>query len=357
MATYRKDKNNFIITLDNSNGSYRLDINTGVFYGIKGNPIKTAPRRRDILKVLPYYTHETADKPNCNLARIIYRMISNSATTASYATYVDIMQSADKVDSIGCPCLYLRGEQYIYLGKHIKTLSDYMKTLEEDKTFCYADFREYCEWELVKKSLGSVAEQLTAGQYMRLKDRMPSITHREIDVCNYYLNRGKLWDYHLGEVNNLIEYLSMCRGMNKTAEKTNNFMREYCETKATYELKKAEYDTNRLTNNYKAREKAWEFEYGDFTIVIPKEAKDIITEGQKMHHCVGGYVNYVMDGSTYICFVRRKDNPDTPYITCQVTPKGEIGQYFLAYDRHISTAEDKAFKSAFQAHLDAVWND
>lgn len=357
MATYRKDKNNFIITLDNSNGSYRLDINTGIFYGVKGNPIKTAPRKREILNVLPYYSYETADRPNSNLARMIYVMISNSTTTASYATYVDIMQSADKVDSIGCPCLNLRGEQYIYLGKRIKLLADYLKNLEEGTPFRFNDFKEHCEWELVKNSLGSVAEQLTAEQYMQLKNRMPSITHKEIDVCNYYLNRGKLWDYHHGEIGNLVEYLSMCRGMNKTAEKTNNFMREYCETKTTYELNKMEYDRNRLTNNYKAREKAWEFEYGDFAIVIPKEAQDIITEGQRMHHCVGGYVNYVIDGSTFICFVRRKDNLDTPYITCQVSPTGEIGQYFLAYDRHISSTEDIAFKNAFQAHLNSVWND
>ena len=41
MSTYTKNKNIITITLDNTSGDYRLDINTGVFYGVKGSPIKT----------------------------------------------------------------------------------------------------------------------------------------------------------------------------------------------------------------------------------------------------------------------------------------------------------------------------
>jgi hypothetical protein len=74
-----------------------------------------------------------------------------------------------------------------------------------------------------------------------------------------------------------------------------------------------------------------------------------------MHHCVGSYVNRVLNGDTYICFVRHKDTPDECYITCQVNTDGTIGQYFLAYDRYISTDRDKAFYNAFQAHLKSVW--
>ena len=76
-----------------------------------------------------------------------------------------------------------------------------------------------------------------------------------------------------------------------------------------------------------------------------------------MHHCVGGYVDRVVEGSTYICFIRHKDTPDECYITCQVHTDGRIGQYFLAYDRHIHTKEDCAFKDAFANHLREVWGE
>ena len=71
-----------------------------------------------------------------------------------------------------------------------------------------------------------------------------------------------------------------------------------------------------------------------------------------MHHCVGNYVNKIVDGSTYICFIRHKDNPDKQYITCQVDPNtGKIGQYYLAYDGLISSKEDIEFREAYQKYL------
>jgi hypothetical protein len=143
--------------------------------------------------------------------------------------------------------------------------------------------------------------------------------------------------------------------MEKTPNRQNNFMREYLETKNEYELRKTEFDNKKMALNYAKYGKAWEFEYGNFKIVIPTTAQDIVTEGSRMHHCVGTYVNRVLNGDTYICFVRHKDTPDECYITCQVRTDGTIGQYFLAYDRYINTDEDKAFYNAFAEHLKKVW--
>lgn len=145
--------------------------------------------------------------------------------------------------------------------------------------------------------------------------------------------------------------------MERAPQKVNNFMREYCETKKTYDLRKAEYDNKQIAINYAKHSKAWEFAYGDYIIVIPTSGQDIIDEGAKMHHCVGSYVGDVVRNYTYICFVRRKDTPNIPYITCQVYTSGEIGQYFLAYDRYISDEKDKAFKAAFANHLRQVWEE
>jgi hypothetical protein len=132
-------------------------------------------------------------------------------------------------------------------------------------------------------------------------------------------------------------------------------MREYCETKATYERKKAEYDDKRLRDNYEKHKTAFEFAYGDYVVVLPKSGQDIVAEGQNMHHCVGSYVGRVVENDCYIVFIRHKDTPDKCYLTCQVYTNGEIGQYYLAYDRRISTAEDRAFKEAFALHLATHW--
>ena len=346
MSTYRKERNFIIIDLDGTSGEYRLDINTGVFYGIKGKPVKTCPRRSEIRFLFPHYHSEGGN----NLDYVLYSMF-DYGNTATYANYAEAMQAADKVDAIGVGLLRLRKEQYIYLGNHIKALSAYVK----DNPFNYRQFKEWCDFEEAKKKLGSLADLLTAEMYSAIMRERTDLSIEEIGVCAYYLGRGKYWEYHGGNVRNLIHYIEMCRLMEQSPQKVNNFMREYCETQKTYELRKTEFDNKKMALNYSKHSKAWEFEYGDHIVVIPTTAQDIVTEGQKMHHCVGSYVSSVLNNECYICFIRHKNTPDTPYITCQVYTNGEIGQYFLAYDHYISSERDKAFKSAFADYLRDVW--
>ena len=351
MSTYTKERNIITITLDNSNGSYRLDINTGVFYGIKGNPVKTCPRRCEIRRLFPYYRSDGGN----NLGYVLYRLFDSNANTSRYPEYVEAMQAADKVDALGVGQLRLHDEQYIYLGKNMKALAAFLE--ENNGVFNYRDFKEWNEFEEAKKKLGSVADLLTPAMYNAIKTDRNNLTIEEIGVCAYYLGRGKYWEYHNGNVNNLIHYIELCRILEKEPQKVNNFMREYCETRKNYELRKTEFDNKKMALNYAKHGKAWEFEYGEHIVLIPTTAQDIVTEGERMHHCVGSYVGRVLENSTYICFIRRKDTPDTPYITCQVSVYGEIGQYFLAYDNYISSDEDKAFKKAFAEHLAKVWEE
>lgn len=350
MSTYRKERNNIIITLDNTSGDYRLDINTGILYGIKGNPVKVCPRKSEVRELFPYYC---SDRGN-NLEHLLHRMISNCTKTAEYVHYVPSLLAADKIDALGIGMLSLSDKQYQYVGNNIKSLVAYMRENEE---FCFSSFKAWCEFEKVRNALGTTANLLTPEMYMAIKSDLNDITLEEIGVCAYYLGRGKYWEYHRGNVRTLIHYIEMCRLMEQTPQKVNNFMREYCETLKTYELRKTEFDNKRMAMNYAKYARAWEFEYGNYVVSIPTCGQDIVTEGERMHHCVGSYVNNVVENKTYICFVRHKDTPNIPYITCQVYTNGEIGQYFLAYDRYISSDADRAFKEAFAKHLREVWGE
>jgi hypothetical protein len=353
MASYRKDKNNIYITLNNSRGSYRFDIDTGIFYGIKGQPVKTLPRASEVKALFPYWRSDEGTNLGYLLRRCCF---SYSTNVSTYARAVPYLQAADRVDAIGLPLLGLREEQYEYLGANIKSLVAYIKETGVDN-FHFGTFKEWNEFAKVKNSLGAVAEQLTPEMYCCIKSHRENITLDELGVCAYYLVRGKYWEYHRHDVSRLCEYLAMCEMMEKKPEKVNNFMREYIETKTTYELRKTEFDNRKMASSFAKHSKAWDFSYGDFTIVIPTTGQDIVDEGDNMHHCVGGYVSRVVEGQTYICFVRKKDTPNECYLTCQVELNGTINQYYLAYDRNISTDADYAFKRAFQEHLYRVWNE
>jgi hypothetical protein len=147
-------------------------------------------------------------------------------------------------------------------------------------------------------------------------------------------------------------YIEYCKVIGKTPIKTNNFMREFLETQNSYDLwLQLEQDT-RFASHYNRYRNNLTFEYGDYTVVLPTKGQDLVKEGVEMHHCVGGYVDKVADGRTLIVFIRHKDTPDQCYITAQINPAdGSLGQYYLAYDKHISKEKDIEFKEKFQEWL------
>lgn len=94
------------------------------------------------------------------------------------------------------------------------------------------------------------------------------------------------------------------------------------------------------------------YENEKFCVVLPKEPQDLIQEGKEMHHCVGSYINKVCQGDCIIVFVRNKQNKTVPYITAQINPeRGEITQYYLACDEHISKEEDWTFYNEYNKYI------
>lgn len=86
------------------------------------------------------------------------------------------------------------------------------------------------------------------------------------------------------------------------------------------------------------KEKAEKFlvENEKFKIILPETSEEILKEGRLMSNCVGGYVDRVAKGSTYIGFVREKDSVDKPYATIEFFPKKGVRQYYLKHNREVT---------------------
>ena len=61
-------------------------------------------------------------------------------------------------------------------------------------------------------------------------------------------------------------------------------------------------------------------------IRIPQNTEEIVSEGKTLVHCVGGYAERHANGKTNILFVRKTDEPDTPYYTMEVSNDYKIVQ-------------------------------
>lgn len=64
--------------------------------------------------------------------------------------------------------------------------------------------------------------------------------------------------------------------------------------------------------------------YG-FAVFLPHTAKEILEEGQNLHHCVGGYVKQVVQRESTILFVRKAEEPEKSLCTVEIK-NGELVQ-------------------------------
>ena len=88
-----------------------------------------------------------------------------------------------------------------------------------------------------------------------------------------------------------------------------------------------------ISARFKRANKVYYYASGKLFVRPAKNAAEIIEEGRILHHCVGGddYLNAHDKKESIILFLRKKEN--TPYITIEMEPTGEIVQWYGAYDK------------------------
>ena len=86
---------------------------------------------------------------------------------------------------------------------------------------------------------------------------------------------------------------------------------------------------------------SFEYENKQYAVVYPKSTGDIQSEGRLLSHCVGSYVQSVIQGNTRILFMRSKENLTTPLVTIEVRD-GKIAQARGKYNRNL-TYDEKNF--------------
>ncbi len=101
--------------------------------------------------------------------------------------------------------------------------------------------------------------------------------------------------------------------------------------------------------NLKARRLKYEFELDGLKIVFPVTTAAIKREGRVLAHCVGGYAERHMRGVTTILFLRRADQPHTPYVTIEMD--GNQIQQIHGYHNDTLTGSPKP-RVAYKAFLD-----
>lgn len=135
------------------------------------------------------------------------------------------------------------------------------------------------------------------------------------------------------------DYIEACVNLGLDMKDTKNaFPKDFCRM---HDLRITEWDSKRAKSKSskfkKASEKYKQFEKdGDvYCVVIPRKISDLIHEGSCLHHCVGrmGYDQKMIDGRSFIAFIRKADEKDKPFVTVEYDLRyNKIAQIYGDHD-------------------------
>ena len=143
------------------------------------------------------------------------------------------------------------------------------------------------------------------------------------------------------------DYLDMAeeRGMDLRDEivchnsRMMQYHNRYLEEKNAMDARKRDMEVNQkypgIRTGYDTNRKHFFWKDNEYIIQVPRMASDITKEGRIQHHCVGtgGFMKKMHERTTFILFLRHRQEPDIPWYTLEVTWDGRIVQRYGAFDR------------------------
>lgn len=344
----------------------RIDINTGNVYGKTEKVVTNTPsgvwgalgsvrNKGYVLDYLyriahyknNYYAKElNRDKHHLLVLSLLDRLDSLNLQNVNYYTDTLVYTDDDTVELL------------------LKNFKKIVEVLNNHPNWCFSECIAVIKQDVLKTQYNLPDD--IAPEALKTFDRLAKLYPNYINSIAYYVFNTKLVDF-LGDIGYnygydraysvLNTFYERCQKLGiEKPEKTKNFMQYYVDIQHAHEAAKEKISKEQITAHYGKHEKALHFENDKYCVVFPTCGNDLVQEGIKQSNCVGGYVDRVVNGSTYVVFVRDKNNLDKPLITCEVSLLGYINQFYLAHNRNISFDSDYAnFKRAYAEHLFNNW--
>jgi len=144
-------------------------------------------------------------------------------------------------------------------------------------------------------------------------------------------------------VGTLKDYYRMAKEIGRNVKKYPKYLNSMHDIiTANYNSFKKEYDEKKFAKTMRPK---LEFKDKKYCVVIPKNAKDIISEGTDLNHCIGSYVDKILLEECYIMFLRLKKEPKKSLVTIEVI-KDAITQAKGSYNRQLEK-EEKEFLNLY----------
>ena len=170
----------------------------------------------------------------------------------------------------------------------------------------------------------------------------------KLDKINNYIN-SNFFEYHrlwniLKDINqlDLSEFPELPK-INVIEDK----IREMQVKITMYEDEALYADLNSKYKEFVSKLEQYEYSEDKYCIIRPQVVQELDIEGNVLHHCVGSYKHNVAEGKEIILFLRKTDDPKTPFYTIDLDTDGYIRQIHTRYNGDIKDDPEKDDLKAF----------
>lgn len=151
-----------------------------------------------------------------------------------------------------------------------------------------------------------------------------------------------------------LDYTEECRTLQYNMEDTmvlypKKLLHSHSITSRKIEKRKTMMVDKQIRHRYKSDRPKYEYRSGDYMVMLPRNQTDLINEGKRLCHCVGGYDKRVASGSTTILFIRRRNDPSVPFVTAEFSD-GRVAQ-IRAYKNGVPDEDTMKFFEEYKAKI------
>lgn len=342
---------NFLELYINKETPYKFDINTGILYGIKGQPLKNPPKG---LKTIL----EQNSKSSNVIKYICYTHSMRGVSYVDFNNYTDELRLCDRLDSINYKVeyiSYLTPRNIYFINKNFKKFVSWLKDRPEHNNSIDTFIDEF-ELEVFLEEMSVQIDEHFTEEMAKWCCRT-NFNKEEMRWVIYYLSRG-LWEFYENEEyyleKKLRKYFRYVKENNSKCEK-GDFVKNYVKEKRVYELNKKKIDKQKLYENQMKKKEILSFEYENLEVIIPTSAEEFKEEAEQQSNCVARiYLPKVINGELNIVFIRKKEELNKSYITCEIRD-GYIYQYLTRFNQIPYEEEAIKFKKIYQEYLNENW--
>lgn len=234
--------------------------------------------------------------------------------------------------SVGLPSFALPIIKKLRLEASIDALSSISANVDGNSLKLLLEFVEnYSKFTTANRLGSSAVRDRMFSQFFESLSSLIENGYKMQDVINYLLRQRMYWNklkpigFPFEEMELYLDYINL---NSENSLKFEKYPQNLWKMHDILVINLKDYDESKDDDFKEATAKysKYEAEYkkDGYCFIVPENIKALMQEGNVLHHCIGSYVDKIINGSSKIIFMRAISDKNTPFVTIEIDDKCNI---------------------------------